>query len=66
MPAFCNKIFISADFRPKCFCSKSAEMKILLCKMGMGITLYEIIFFSIYVLKNLGLCSKFTSKKEVL
>ena len=30
-----------ADFQAKMFCSKSAEMKILLCKVGMGIKLYE-------------------------
>ena len=47
------------------FCSKSAEMKILLCKGGMGIKLYETIFF-IYVVRKLSLFSKCTLKKEVL
>ena len=57
-----NKIFILADFEPKdfgrkwaknrknwpnFFCSKSAEMKILLCKGGMGIKLYETFFFNL-------------------
>ena len=37
-----------AHFRPKCFCSKSAKRKILLCKVGMGIKLYET--------KNFDLC----------
>ena len=60
-----NKIFISADFEPKqfgrffrfsakswpkFFGSKSAEMKILLCKMDTGNKLYELNFFE--------LCSK--------
>ena len=62
MPTLHNKKFSSADFeqnkfdhslkrfanfRAKYFCSKSAEMKILLCKVGMGITLYEIKFFDL-------------------
>ena len=60
-----NKIFISVDFesknfdrklaenrknRAKFFGSKSAEMKILLCKVDMRNKLYEINFFE--------LCSK--------
>ena len=40
----------SANFRPNFFCSKSAEMKILLCKVDMGNKLYEVKFFE--------LCSK--------
>ena len=36
------------DFRPKFFCSKSAEMKILLCKVDMGITLHEIKIFDLF------------------
>ena len=39
-----------ADFRANFFCSKSAEMKILLCNVAMGNKLYEIIFL-INVLK---------------
>ena len=38
---------IFSDFRPIFFCSKSAEMKILLCKVGMGIKLYETKFFDL-------------------
>ena len=35
-----------SDFRPNSFCSKSAEIKILLCKMGvrMGIKLRNYFF----------------------
>ena len=33
---------------PKFFCSKSAEMKILLCKVGTGIKLYETNFFDLW------------------
>ena len=62
-----NKKFISADFEQKMFahffkrfadfraiffCSKSAEMKILLCNVAMGSKLYEIFFFALCV-KNL-------------
>ena len=65
IPTLHNKIFISVDFetknfdrklaenrknRAKCFGSKSAEMKILLCKVDMRNKLYEINFFE--------LCSK--------
>ena len=75
-----NKIFDSADFeqkkfaqklakrlknRPKFFCSKSAESKILLSHVDMGIKLY-LIYFLVYVLKKLILCCKFTLEKEVL
>ena len=35
-------------------------------KVGMGMKLYEIIFFLSYEVKNLSLCCKFTSKTEVL
>jgi len=60
-----NKIFILADLEqkffgwkwakkrkkwPNFFCSKSAEMKILLCKGGMEIKLYETI--SIYLCRE--------------
>ena len=54
-----------ADFRAKRFCSKSAEMKILLCNVGMGNKLYGIFFFDLCV-KNWSLWSKFTSSKKVL
>ena len=33
--------------RPNYFCPKSAEMKILFCKVGMGIKLYEINIFDL-------------------
>ena len=49
MPGFDTHIFFIfryfSDFRPKCFCSKSTEMKISLGKVGMGVKLYEIFFF---------------------
>ena len=63
MSTFHNKIFISADFeleyfrrffrflanfRQKFFGSKSAEMKISLCKVDMGKKLYVIIFFDLW------------------
>jgi len=38
-----------ADFRANFFCSKSAEIKILLCNVDMGNKLYEIFFFHLYV-----------------
>ena len=42
MPTLHNKIFISSDFEQKKFGQKTAKMKILLCKVGIGIKLYEI------------------------
>ena len=38
-----------ADFRAKIFCSKSAEMKILLFNVAMGKKLCEINFFDLCV-----------------
>ena len=43
------KRFADFDFRANVFCSKLAEMKILLCKVGMGIKLLKYFFY---------LCSK--------
>ena len=66
MPTLHNKKFSSADFeqnkfdhslkrfanfRAKYFCSKSAEMKILLCNVGMGKTNFMKLYFFIYVSK---------------
>ena len=53
--------------RAKFFCSKSAETRILLNNVDMGIKLRSnLIIFFIYVVKNSSLCSKFTLEKEVL
>ena len=38
-----------ADFWANFFCSKSAEMKILLCNVAMGNKLYKINFFDLCV-----------------
>ena len=62
MPTLHNKIKNSADFEQKnfahflkrfanfgakSFCSKSAEIKILSCKVGIGNNFYEIFFFDL-------------------
>ena len=44
------------NFRRKYFCSKSARMKILVSKVGMGINLYETNFFFMQW-KNWALCN---------
>ena len=64
MSTLVNKIFVSADFEQKnfgrffkrfanfwakFFCSKSAETKILLSNVDMGIKLYLIIFFDLFL-----------------
>ena len=66
MPTLHNKKFVSVDFeqkkighflkrlanfRAEFFCSKSAEMKILLCNAGMENKLYEVKFFDLCVKK---------------
>ena len=63
MPTLYNKIYLLDDFeqkkfapkltkrlknRPKYFCSKSAEMKILLSNVDMGTKLYFIVFFDLF------------------
>ena len=75
-----NKIFISVDFESKnfdrklaenrnnranFFGSKSGEMKILLCKVDMRNTLYEIKFFELYS-KKMELMKQIHLFKKVL
>ena len=44
---FCRISEKNRKNRPNFFCSKSDEMKILFCKVGMGITLYETKIFDL-------------------
>ena len=55
---FCPFFETFCRFSGKFFCSKLAEMKILLCNVAMGNKLYEVIFF-------LFMCQKLKLMKQI-